>query len=73
LEDIVTQWLRENDPYYTSRDRNKRKKEEYVYLTERRQQKVREKEIPISQFNPPYSEGGDSIGDMLDQADLFFY
>lgn len=64
MEDIVTQWLRDNDPYYTSRDSNKRAKEDYPYLTERRQRRVKEKEIPISQIHPMHLEDSFSEEDL---------
>ena len=50
-EDQADLWLREHDPYYTSPDRNKRKKEKYPYDTPEQERRRRETEIPISSLN----------------------
>lgn len=34
-EDLTEKWLAENDPYYKDADKNKRKKYEYSYETQR--------------------------------------
>lgn len=50
-EDDADLWLRENDPYYTAPDRNKRKRVEYPYDTPEQERRRREQEIPVSNLN----------------------
>lgn len=50
-EDAADRWLREHDPYYTSPEKNKRKKVEYPYDTPEQERRRREVEIPISNLN----------------------
>lgn len=47
-EDEADKWLREHDPYYTSKKRNKGDK--YPYLTPDQEVKRKRREIPISSF-----------------------
>ena len=44
-------WLREHDPYYTSSDRDKRKKMSNPYETPEQEKRRRETEIPLSNLN----------------------
>ena len=46
-EDPADKWLRENDPYYTAKGKEKRK-EKYPYLTPDQEVRRKRKEIPIS-------------------------
>lgn len=50
-EDEADKWLRENDPYYTAPERNKRKSISYPYETPEQERRRREMEIPISNLN----------------------
>lgn len=50
-EDEADLWLRENDPYYLSKDRGKRKSLENPYDTPMQERRRREAEIPISNLN----------------------
>lgn len=50
-EDEADKWLREHDPYYTSSDRDKRKKMSNPYETPEQEKRRREKEIPLSNLN----------------------
>ena len=50
-EDIADKWLREHDPYYTSIERNKRKKVDHPYDTPEQERRRKEVEIPISNLN----------------------
>ncbi len=50
-EDEADKWLRENDPYYTSKRKNKRKHTDYAYETPEQEKRRREMEIPISNLN----------------------
>lgn len=50
-EDEADKWLRENDPYYTSPEKNKRKKILHPYDTPEQERRRREVEIPISNLN----------------------
>ena len=50
-EDEADKWLRENDPYYTNPDRNKRKRLANPYDTPEQERRRREMEIPISNLN----------------------
>lgn len=50
-EDEADKWLRENDPYYTDTDKNKRKRVEHPYDTPEQERRKREVEIPISSLN----------------------
>ena len=52
-EDEADKWLRENDPYYTDTDKNKRKRVEHPYDTPEQERRKREVEIPISSLNSP--------------------
>lgn len=47
-EDEADKWLREHDPYYTSSDRDKRKKMSNPYETPEQEKRRRETEIPLS-------------------------
>jgi hypothetical protein len=51
-EDEADHWLRENDPYYSSAAKNKRKKERYPYETIEMEHRRAQVEIPISNLNP---------------------
>lgn len=50
IDDITDLWLKEHDPYYNDMDKNKRKKIEYSYETERMEltRKRRVGELPFS-------------------------
>lgn len=50
-EDEADKWLREHDPYYTSSDRDKRKKMNNPYETPEQEKRRRETEIPLSNLN----------------------
>lgn len=50
-EDEADKWLREHDPYYTSSDRDKRKKVSNPYETPEQEKRRRETEIPLSNLN----------------------
>lgn len=50
-EDEADKWLREHDPYYTSSDRDKRKKMSNPYETPEQEKRGRETEIPLSNLN----------------------
>ena len=50
-EDEADKWLRENDPYYTNPDRNKKRHLERYYETPEQERRRRETEIPISNLN----------------------
>ena len=50
-EDEADKWLREHDPYYTSPDRDKRKKLSNPYETPEQEKRRRETEIPLSNLN----------------------
>lgn len=50
-EDEADKWLREHDPYYTSLDRDKRKKMSNPYETPEQEKRRRETEIPLSNLN----------------------
>ena len=50
-EDEADKWLREHDPYYTSSDRDKRKKLSNPYETPEQEKRRRETEIPLSNLN----------------------
>ena len=50
-EDMADIWLRKHDPYYTSPEKNKRKKLEYPYDTPEQERRRRTTEIPISNLN----------------------
>ena len=50
-EDEADIWLRENDPYYTAPDKNKRKQLSHPYDTPEQERRRREQEIPISSLN----------------------
>lgn len=50
-EDEADKWLREHDPYYTSSDRDKRKKMSNPYETPEQEKRRRETEIPLSNLN----------------------
>ena len=50
-EDDADKWLRENDPYYTDPDKNKRKRISHPYDTPEQERRRREMEIPISSLN----------------------
>lgn len=50
-EDEADKWLREHDPYYTSSDRDKRKKMINPYETPEQEKRRRETEIPLSNLN----------------------
>lgn len=69
-EDEADIWLREHDPYYTSPERNKKKRVDYPYETPEQERRRKRAEIPISNLNSSqkvlfkevaggYSEGGD--------------
>lgn len=49
-EDEADKWLREHDPYYTDKTRDKGKRAEYPYLTPDQELQQNRKEIPISSF-----------------------
>ena len=48
-EDPADRWLRENDPYYTSKGKVKRE-EQYPYLTPDQEVRRKRKEIPLSRL-----------------------
>lgn len=50
-EDEADKWLRKHDPYYTSPERNKRKKVTHPYDTPEQEKRRRQVEIPISNLN----------------------
>ena len=50
-EDEADIWLRENDPYYTAPEKNKKKSLVYPYETPEQERRKREMEIPISSLN----------------------
>ena len=50
-EDQADKWLREHDPYYTSPEKNKRKKVDNPYETPEQERRRRLAEIPISNLN----------------------
>lgn len=50
-EDEADKWLRKHDPYYTSPDRDKRKKIDRPYETPEQEKRRRETEIPLSNLN----------------------
>lgn len=50
-EDMADKWLRDNDPYYTAPNKNKRKQIAYPYDTPEQERRKREQEIPISSLN----------------------
>jgi len=50
-EDEADKWLRDNDPYYTDPDRNKKKRVGAYYETPEQERRRREAEIPISNLN----------------------
>ena len=50
-EDQADLWLRENDPYYTDPDKNKRKRLSHPYETPEQERRKREMEIPVSSLN----------------------
>lgn len=50
-EDEADKWLREHDPYYTSSDRDKRKKMSNPYETPEQEKRRRETEISLSNLN----------------------
>lgn len=50
-EDEADKWLREHDPYYSSKDRRKKKIDEYPYETPEQEKRRRSIEIPISNLN----------------------
>lgn len=50
-EDEADKWLRENDPYYTSSDKNKRSKEKYPYETPKQEARRRDMELPFSSLS----------------------
>ena len=49
-EDEADKWLREHDPYYTDKTRDKGKRDKYPYLTPDQELQQNRKEIPISSF-----------------------
>jgi len=51
IEDDADLWLRVNDPYYTSPDKDKRSKIKFPYDTPEQERRRRETEIPISNLN----------------------
>lgn len=51
-EDDADRWLREHDPYYASKDKNKRQKEEYHYDTIEQEHRKSLVEIPLSTLTP---------------------
>ena len=50
-EDQADKWLRKHDPYYTSPEKNKRKKVDNPYETPEQERRRRLAEIPISNLN----------------------
>ena len=50
-EDEADKWLRDNDPYYTDPDKNKRKRLNNPYDTPEQERRRREMEIPVSNLN----------------------
>lgn len=50
-EDNADKWLREHDPYYKDRDKNKKLRLVYLYFTPEQERRKRETEIPISNLN----------------------
>lgn len=50
-ENDADRWLREHDPYYTSKSGHKSKKEKYPYDTARQERTKAEVEIPVSNLN----------------------
>lgn len=50
-EDDADKWLRDNDPYYTAPDKNKRKQLSHPYDTPEQERRRVEQEIPISSLN----------------------
>lgn len=50
-EDEADKWLREHDPYYSDRGKNKRKKVSHPYETPDQEERRRNMEIPISSLN----------------------
>ena len=50
-EDEADKWLRKHDPYYTSPDRDKRKKIDRPYETPEQEKSRRETEITLNNLN----------------------
>lgn len=50
-EDEGDRWLREHDPYYASKKKNKRRKEKYPYDTPEQEHRRMQIEIPLSNLN----------------------
>ena len=50
-EDEADRWLREHDPYYTSKKKNKRRTEKYPYDTPEYEHRRMQIEIPLSNLN----------------------
>lgn len=51
VEDEADRWLREHDPYFLSKDKNKKKIMSNPYETPEQEKRRREIEIPISNLN----------------------
>ena len=50
-EDEADKWLRDHDPYYLSKGRNKKSMMKYPYETPEQEKRRGEMEIPISSLN----------------------
>lgn len=51
VEDEADKWLREHDPYYTSKNGHKRKGKNNAYITPRQEESISRVEIPFSQLS----------------------
>ena len=51
VEDEADKWLREHDPYYTSKNGHKRKKRNNVYITPRQEESIARLEISFSHLS----------------------
>lgn len=50
-EDEADKWLREHDPYYSSKNGHKRKQQKYPYTTARQEETRQRIEIPLSSLS----------------------
>lgn len=50
-EDDADKWLREHDPYYSEKSRNKRSRSSYPYETPKQEKRRCEMEIPFSSLS----------------------
>ena len=61
-EDDADKWLRDHDPYYSEKSRNKRAKSSHPYETPKQEKRRCEMEIPFSSLSLNQRKEVDSAG-----------